>query len=315
MAKIPRILVIRGGAIGDFILTLPALGALRQRWREAHIEILGYPHIVELAVGRYYAQASRSIEYGALSGFFAPNATLDAALSGYFASFDVVISYLYDPDRFFEQNLRRVGVKHLIVGSARPTELHAAAHYAKPLESLAIYAEDLVPRLHLLEQDIEFGNNFLGAPEPFRMAVHCGSGSARKNWPARFFAEVCLWFRLSWEAAVVCVSGEADSVPTAEFLKLLGAPHPLEARNLKLTQLAGVLSQCHAFLGNDSGISHLAAAVGIPTVVTWFPGTSAIWQPRGENVRVIPFNLASPLRVRETVESLVKSFPRAKLQD
>jgi len=59
-----RILMIRGGAIGDFILTLPALKALREARLRAHIEILGYKHIAVLAENRFYAQAVRSIEYG-----------------------------------------------------------------------------------------------------------------------------------------------------------------------------------------------------------------------------------------------------------
>ena len=49
MAK-PKILVLRGGAIGDFVLTLPAVHALRDRWPKAYIEILGYPHIANLAL-------------------------------------------------------------------------------------------------------------------------------------------------------------------------------------------------------------------------------------------------------------------------
>ena len=65
-----RILVIRGGAIGDFILTLPALKALRDAYPSAHIEILGYKNIAVLAEHRFYAQAVRSIEYGPLASFF-----------------------------------------------------------------------------------------------------------------------------------------------------------------------------------------------------------------------------------------------------
>jgi heptosyltransferase-2 len=306
MSKNPRILVIRGGAIGDFILTLPALNALRERWREARIEILGYSHIVELAVGRHYAQASRSIEYGALSGFFAPNTKLDEALGDYFAGFDLVVSYLYDPDKFFEENLRRVGVRHLVVGSAKPSNLHAAAHYAKPLESLAIYAEDLQPRVHLSQEDLAFGKKFVAACRPPRIAVHCGSGSARKNWSAVFFAEVCRDLRVKRGASVICVSGEADATATAEFLLHLGKPADADARNLRLTELAGVMAQCQVFIGNDSGISHLAAAVGVPTVVLWYPGSSPVWQPRGEHVRIIPFNRASPQYVGEVIEELLE---------
>src|SRR5712692_3885240 len=96
-----RILVIRRGALGDFILTLPALRALRDAYPHAHIEILGYKHIAALVENRFYAQAVRSIEYGPLSSFFAKNSELPPQLATYFASFDLVISYLYDPDGIF----------------------------------------------------------------------------------------------------------------------------------------------------------------------------------------------------------------------
>jgi heptosyltransferase-2 len=310
MASVRRILVIRGGAIGDFILTLPAVGALRQRWPDAHIAILGYPRIVELAVGRVYAQEARSIESRALAAFFAPRGALDRQWSEYFASFDVVLSYLYDPDKFFEDNLRRAGVKRLVVGSAHPQQLRAAAHFAKPLESLGIYAQDLEPRVYLLNEDRAFGKQFVSGVVPPRVAVHCGSGSLKKNWPPHCFSEVCRQLRLAWQASVVCVSGEADEAPTAEFLRRLGSPDVLEARHLRLTQLAGVLSQCDVYLGNDSGISHLAAALGVPTLVLWWPLSSPLWHPTGKRVRIIPFNEASPARVVEQVAQWFKGGAR-----
>src|SRR5438445_38633 len=68
--RMNRILVIRGGAIGDFILTLPALKALRDAFPRAHIEILGYKHIAALAENRFYARVVRSIEYRPLSSVF-----------------------------------------------------------------------------------------------------------------------------------------------------------------------------------------------------------------------------------------------------
>src|ERR1700745_3718934 len=117
-----RILVIRGGAIGDFILTLPALKALRDARPQAHIEILGYKHIAVLVENRFYAQAVRSIEYGPLSRCFARNSELPTELADYFASFDLIISYLYDPDRVFENNLRRCGVENLLCGPSRIVE-------------------------------------------------------------------------------------------------------------------------------------------------------------------------------------------------
>jgi hypothetical protein len=124
----PRILVIRGGAIGDFVLTLPAIKLLRENFPAAHLEILGYRHIVALAENRFYADASRSIEYGALAQFFVPNAELDPELVAYFASFQQVVSYLFDPDLFFETNVRRCGVKNFLVASPKLDDSAHAAH-------------------------------------------------------------------------------------------------------------------------------------------------------------------------------------------
>ena len=124
----PRILVIRGGAIGDFILTLPAIRLLRENFPAAHLEILGYRHIVALAEGRVYADAARSIEYGPMAGFFVPRSELAPDLAEYFASFQQVVSYLFDPDGFFEANLRRAGVKNLLPAYAKLDDSAHAAH-------------------------------------------------------------------------------------------------------------------------------------------------------------------------------------------
>ena len=66
-----KILVIRGGAIGDFVLTLPAIAALRRQFPAAHLEVLGYPHIAQLALAGGLVNRVQSIEAGALAGFFA----------------------------------------------------------------------------------------------------------------------------------------------------------------------------------------------------------------------------------------------------
>src|SRR5881392_4084915 len=85
------------------MLTLPALKALRDAYSRCQIEILGYPHIAAVADKRFYADAVRSIEYGALSSFFARHAEISLDLRDYFGGFDLILSYLYDPDQIFRQ--------------------------------------------------------------------------------------------------------------------------------------------------------------------------------------------------------------------
>jgi heptosyltransferase-2 len=284
-----RILVIRGGAIGDFILTLPALKALRDTRPQAHMEILGYKHIAVLAENRFYAQAVRSIEYGSLARFFARNSELPAELAGYFASFELIVSYLYDPDRIFETNLRRCGVENLICGPARIVENagHAARQLARPIEELRINVADLAERIFPSTEDREFAREFLASmPQPI-IAIHPGSGSHQKNWP------LGKWIGLFSQAngfadlqRLLVISGEADQAQTQQLEREWKNRGVRFARHLLLPQLAAVLEQA-MFIGHDSGISHLAAAVGSNCILLFGPTSPDVWAPKNENVRVL----------------------------
>jgi len=147
-----KILVIRGGAIGDFILTLPAIAALRKNFPDAYLEVLGYPHIAQLAVAGGLVDRVQSIGSRALAGFFARGGELAEELVDYFSEFDLIISYLYDPDRIFSTNVARCTRAQFMTGPHRPNEgsaIHAAHLYLKPLESLAIFDADPIPRLQM----------------------------------------------------------------------------------------------------------------------------------------------------------------------
>ncbi len=284
-----RILVTRGGAIGDFILTLPTLKALREAYPQAHLEILGYKHIAVLAEHRFYAQAVRSIEYGPLSSFFAKNSELPTDLANHFASFDLVISYLYDPDGIFENNLRRCGVENLIHGPAKVDDRdHAARQLARPLKELGLRASDFAPRIYPSTEDRKFAEDFLrGMPRPI-LAIHPGSGSETKNWPIENWIEFgnVVLDSDKFRGSLIIVSGEADQGRSNELETIWRNDRVHFARNLPLPVLAALLG--HAiFVGHDSGISHLAAAVGAKCILLFGPTNPEVWAPMNENVEVI----------------------------
>jgi heptosyltransferase-3 len=294
-----RILVIRGGALGDFILTLPALKALRDASPHAQIEILGYKHIAVLAENRFYAQAVHSIEYGPLSSFFARNSELPAKLANYFASFDLIISYLYDPDRIFENNLRRCGVENLLCGPAKIVETgdHAARQLARPIEDLGIRVADLTEKVFPSIDDRQFAREFLQDLQRPILAIHPGSGSPEKNWPLENW--IALFSRggrfplaededgeLGNFSSLVVISGEADKAQRQLLERAWRTRDVRFARNLPLPQLAAVLERS-IFIGHDSGISHLAAAAGANCVLLFGPTNPNVWAPRNKNVRVL----------------------------
>jgi heptosyltransferase-2 len=276
-----KILVIRGGAIGDFILTLPAIAALRQQFPDAHLEVLGYPHIVQLAVAGKLVDRVQPIEAGPLAGFFARNGTLNPALIEYFASFSLIVSYLFDPDEIFKTNVGRCTKAQFIVGPHRPNEaekLHAAKVYLKPLERLAIFEADALPRLNLTPDTRHLTPT---------LALHPGSGSEKKNWPEENWANLIQEVLARTHCNLLIVGGEAEGERLQRLSAALPPTRVKVAQSLALTELAALLQSCSAFIGHDSGISHLAAALGISGIVLWGDTVEEIWRPPHEGVTIV----------------------------
>jgi heptosyltransferase-2 len=192
-----------------------------------------------------------------------------------------------------------------LTGLHRPNEaagLHATKVYLQPLERLAIFDADPVPRLDLRPRPLSLN------PQPSTLsplALHPGSSSDRKNWPEPKWAELLRHLTDSTDTDLLMVGGEAEG----ERLQRLAAPL-LPARSqvvqsLPLTELAHRLAVCRAFIGHDSGISHLAAAVGLPCLVLWGDTAEEIWRPPAEKVLVLrhPDGLVG-LPVAEVAERL-----------
>jgi heptosyltransferase III len=296
-----RILVIRGGAIGDFILTLPVLAALRRHLPQARIEVLGYTQVTPLALAGGLADEVRSIEARPLAGFFARNGDLTPELQEYFAGFAVIISYLYDPDQIFQANVARCSRAQFIVGPHRPDEsaaLHATEVLLKPLERLAIFDADPVPRL-----SIDSRSSTLHP-----LALHPGSGSEHKNWPEPKWAELLQILVGSMTQTFLIVGGEAEGDRLERLASGVPAARVRIGRHLPLVELARLLTRCSAFVGHDSGISHLAAALGRPVLALWKESSEAVWRPRGEQVRIVrlqPGREASAIEVVGELEKLL----------
>jgi ADP-heptose:LPS heptosyltransferase len=145
-----------------------------------------------------------------------------------------------------------------------PLEVRPAADSPPPL----VFSDD--ERREARERTRELDDGFL--------AVHPGSGSAAKNWPAERFAETAR--RLSGGRSLLLVLGPAEE-KTAEW------PGAVVAREWPLRVLGAALSRAGLFLGNDSGVAHLAAASGAPTLTLFGPTDPALWAPVGSSVAAV----------------------------
>jgi heptosyltransferase-3 len=272
-----RFLVVRGGAIGDFILTLPVFGALREMFPKAHIELLGYPNVARLALEGGAVDAARSIDARPMASYFIRRGESDPGLRNYFGSFQVVISYLYDPDGFFQLNVSKCGELQFVQGIHRPDEgdsIHATEALLQALERLAIFGADPTPRL-----------SFSNPEKADVIAVHPGSGSEKKNWPIGKWNE--LLDRLSNDHRILVVGGEADRGRIDRLREELPGDRFEFLLNASLDEVGRRLQGCKAFVGHDSGITHLAAAVGLPGLCLWGETNENVWRPRSDRVEIL----------------------------
>jgi len=276
------LLVVRGGAVGDFILTLPVLAALRRRFPGAPVTVMGRPGTMELARAGGLAETLLSIESRGLAGFLVRDGELDPGLAAQFAGQSLIVSYLYDPEGIFRENLGRCSRARLLTGPSRPDEslpVHAADALFAPLLPLGLPAAPAVPRLRL------------PAPPPLPaaplLAVHPGSGSPRKNWPEAGWG--ALLSRLAAETSLrfLLIGGEAEGDRAARLAAPLPPARTEVAQGLPLVELARRLAGAGGFVGHDSGITHLAAALGVPGVVLWGESNLEVWRPRGSDCRIL----------------------------
>jgi ADP-heptose:LPS heptosyltransferase len=296
LTGIRKSLVIRSGGLGDFILILPCLEAIRRRWPGSSLEILGRPSIAALALNRFQADALSSIDRSIYAGLFRPG-PVDPELRDYLSRFDLVVSFLPDPESTIRRNVATVAPNVFNVRLPRPGS-HACRQFLQSLPFVDPTMTTPRPTVHLEQKDRDRGDSILavaGAGGPPRVVIHPGSGSPQKNWPAECFAQVAQ--RLARAGIpVVFLEGEADHAQCHRTLEAFGRNTPLIA-GLSIREVAGMLSRSQLLIGNDSGISHLAAAVGLPVIALFGPSDPEVWRPLGANVEVIRFSEADPERV------------------
>lgn len=122
---------------------------------------------------------------------------------------------------------------------------------------------------------------------PPKIALHPGSGSERKNWPLGHWQLFLAQAVSRTDGKFLFISGEADTVRAEKLAPILPASRTEFARQLPLLDLAHKMSACSFFIGHDSGITHLASALGLPGLVLWGGSNLQVWRPRGDGLKVL----------------------------
>ncbi len=294
--RVRSFLVIHQGALGDFILGLPAIETLRRAFPGARSVIMGYPRILELVDKRFYADDILSVDQKGMASFFVREGSLDPVLSQFLKGFDLVVVFGRDREGPLAENLRNVcRGRVLYIHSFPPQDekIHLTDHLLGQLGQSGLSAPQSPPRLYLKESDREWGMDFWKrkgvTPEEQREVVilHPGSGSRKKVWPLDRFARLAHALHERLGSRILIALGPAEGPEVRTTFEGMGLASLVLASELSLLQLASVMEGCRLFVGNDSGVSHLAASLGLPTVAIFGPTDQKVWAPRGEKTFVV----------------------------
>jgi ADP-heptose:LPS heptosyltransferase len=293
---VQSILVIHQGALGDFILALPGLETLRKAFPHARSVVMGYPRILELVEKRFYAEEILSIDQKGMASFFVREGSLDPNLSRFFKTFDLMVVFGKDGGGRVIGNLRRVCQGRILhINSLPPWDekVHLTDYLLKQFTQYGFPASGSNPRLHLKESDREWAKDFWrskGVPLEERskaIIFHPGSGSKKKVWPLERFLNLACTLQNHLGSKILIVLGPAEGPEVQKAFEGIGPSGFIQAKGLTLLQLASAMEGCWFFVGNDSGISHMAAALGLPTIAVFGPTDQSVWSPRGGKTFVV----------------------------
>jgi ADP-heptose:LPS heptosyltransferase len=294
-----KIGVLFPGALGDFICFLPALEILRHN---ADVDLFARTEFSGLVSSPVKV---RSLDCFEVRQLFVPGAAKEKALCDLFGSYAAIYSWTGNHEKDFVSQLIQVsgGRARLYPFRATDRKFHQTDYYLACLNET--YGRPRSPFIAVPTEAVASIENYWaehtleGQP---RLVLAPGSGAREKNWPANFYLKVADWWRHRIEGAVVILLGPVEEERGG--LELLVDRFPV-AHNLSLAQVAALLARSHLYLGNDSGITHLAAAVGVRTIALFGPSDLHQWAPRGDRVTVLRRTVAcSPCTI-----SVMKECP------
>ena len=289
--------VLRAGALGDFLLGFPALGALRRRFPAARITLAGPLPAARFAAEMGLVDDLLPIDDPRLAPLFDERPV--QAVPEPLRDLDVAVVWLSRAQPV-AAHLAAAGARRIVAAPPFSRDAgapHVADWLLKTLARLGVRADptwDARPWLRAGEAGLAWAAAWQ-ARDLSRarfLVLHPGSGSARKNWPAQHWADLAASVGATAGLRIVITAGPADDAALTAILDALRHldTAPLALREPDLLHLAGVLASAALYLGNDSGVTHLAAGLGTPTVAVFGPTNPHIWRPRGPRVRVLGGN-------------------------
>lgn len=283
-----KILLVHQGAIGDLVLSIPALETIKKAFPGRAVEMLGYPGILSLVSG-HIAGSIGSADGALVSSLYGDFAGVPVRMQQYLASFERIFIFSNRKSNTFFENVERCNPATVLIKTFPDISRHVIDYQLAQLAARGFEPAWSSGQLAVSDHDRSRAEQYLQehafetTPGP-RIAVHAGSGGRHKCWPHEFFAFVMQRLHEQLHAGFMLVQGPAEDEYAEAMMAVPGEANCIVLRSLDLPLVAALLSRCSLFVGNDSGITHMAAALGVPTVAVFGPTDPAVWGPRGRAV-------------------------------
>ena len=297
-AAVGPALAAHPGALGDVLLAIPALRALRAT--SGGVTLAAQRHVADLVVALGEADHARAFESLRLDTLFAGDGTADLPHA------DRVVCWFGARDADFIRRLRGQAPGAVVAPSVGPGLVweHLLATTGAPAGAWRAPAR-VDPSL------VAAGGAALAAAgwngRRRVLLVQPGASAATKRWPAEGFAAALAGLAARDDVSLVLHEGPNDREAVEALTARL--PAALRLREPALPALAGALRRAAAYLGNDCGVSHLAASVGTPAVVLFVPANLA-WRPWAVEPQVVTVGTA---RVESTDVAAVRAAIERRL--
>jgi len=224
------------------------------------------------------------------AALFAPD--LPAEMRSFLEGFAAILVYLADTASPLALPLRSQATQVVVWPAFPATPQPIALHLQGALGPLGLSTAPRWPSIRLTKADAAFAEGFWrdhGLPVGTApvIAVHPGSGSPRKNWPAERYAMLAARLARARQARFLVGGGPADEVACQALRRQWAGEPPLLLEHLSLAQMGALLARCHLLIGNDSGVAHLSAALGVPTLALFGPTDPRVWAPQGPRAAIL----------------------------
>ncbi len=275
-----QISMMRSGAIGDFVLTLPGVNALRTAYPRSTLRLIGNPSILRLAS----VENVVDINSAEVAGLYNPEGPVPERTRALFSDVDLLLAYAVDPGCRLQSRLAEIVRGRAIVFDPRPKgDVHIVEHLLAPLRRMCIPVSDPMPRIRPAANELAYAGEILkkhGLSSPL-VAIHPGSGGREKCWPLTSYLELARRLRIRG-ACVIAACGPVERGAVDELKAHVPCQVPRDLRSL-----AALLQGADLFIGNDSGPGHIAAAVDTPTLTLFGPTDAETWSPRHPLARIL----------------------------